>query len=67
MGAVRCETSPGMSGNAHWVQEGGKNLEQPASRVPWAALELQSQMPKLGLKLPIRSAEDPRCGEKHQN
>uniref|UniRef100_A0A8D0FSJ1 Uncharacterized protein n=1 Tax=Strix occidentalis caurina TaxID=311401 RepID=A0A8D0FSJ1_STROC len=37
-----------------------EELEQPASRVPWAALELQSQMPKLCLKLPIYSAEGPR-------
>lgn len=32
-----------------------------------AALELQSQIPKLGLKLAIYSAVGPRCDEKHHN
>lgn len=64
---MRSGTSPGMSGNAHLGAGRREELEQPASKVPWAALELQSQVPKLGLKLPIYSAESPRCGKQHQN
>lgn len=65
---MRSETSPGRSGNKCSLGAGRREeLEQPASRVHWTALELQSHMPKLGLKLPIYSAESPGCGEKHQN
>jgi len=65
---VRSGTSPGTSGNKSSLGAGRKKeLEQPASRVPWAAFELQSHMAVLGLKLPACSADGPSCGEKHHN
>lgn len=35
--------------------------------MPRAALALQSQMPKLGLKFSVYSVDGLRCEEKHQN
>lgn len=63
---MRSGTSPGMSENVHLDAGRREELEQPASRVPWAAFGTADSMLKLGLKLPVYSAESPRCGKKLQ-
>lgn len=63
---MRSGTSPGMSENTHLDAGRREELEQPASRVHWAAFGTADSMPKLGLKFPIYSAESPGVVKKHQ-
>lgn len=60
--SIRSGISPRMSGNAHWLEEDGMNLNNKQAECLYR-LGTAISDPKLA----IYSAEGLRCDEKHQN